>query len=340
MAPTPTAAAAPAAGALADAASPAASFFKVAEFSPEGAKRAPSVKAPAAAPPARAPSGGIGSNGRPAGPVVSSAPRAAPGAAPPAQAAATAPEPAKGGCCGGKPKAEAYRLPDAGAAGGAAPTPAPAPAAKAGCFGGKKAKAAAAAAAAAGPAAEPPKSAAAAALPAAPYPIRVTVRTGDVQDGGTDADISLVCIGANGRTAELNLSGKGNNFERGKTDVFTLNAGANFGALQRIGIGYAKKWSALGAVANVFGDAWRLESVEVLDLTTGLNSVFTYGAWIDLSKPRVELPPSSQETLDAAPWRRRPPPARRPPAPAAPTAARRPRRAAPPPAPPWPSPWL
>ena len=114
MAPTPTAAAAPAA--LDGSGSPAASFFKVAEFSPDGAPKRASSLLKSAAAPARAPSAGIGSNGRPAAGNVSSAPRGAPAAAAQAAQAPKAPEPAKkkgGFLCCGKPRADEYRLPAA-----------------------------------------------------------------------------------------------------------------------------------------------------------------------------------------------------------------------------------
>lgn len=46
--------------------------------------------------------------------------------------------------------------------------------------------------------------------------VRITTKTGTCTDAGTDADVSIILIGSNCRTAELSLSNKGiNNFEKG-----------------------------------------------------------------------------------------------------------------------------
>ena len=45
---------------------------------------------------------------------------------------------------------------------------------------------------------------------------KVAVRTGDERGAGTDADVSIILIGANGKTAELPLESSADNFERNK----------------------------------------------------------------------------------------------------------------------------
>lgn len=41
-----------------------------------------------------------------------------------------------------------------------------------------------------------------------------------------------------------------------QTDVFTVDTVADIGNLLKADIGFSKKWSASGLLANVFADAW------------------------------------------------------------------------------------
>ena len=50
----------------------------------------------------------------------------------------------------------------------------------------------------------------------------VTIKTGDIRFGGTDANVFIQFTGAKGTTKKLKLDDYGNNFERGKTDRFEV----------------------------------------------------------------------------------------------------------------------
>ena len=55
----------------------------------------------------------------------------------------------------------------------------------------------------------------------------VHVKTGDVSSAGTDANVYLIIYGAKGDTGQLMLrqsSSHKNKFERGKTDIFKIEA--------------------------------------------------------------------------------------------------------------------
>lgn len=78
-------------------------------------------------------------------------------------------------------------------------------------------------------------------------------------------------------------------------DVFSAASPTSLGTLQQVSIGYAEKTStALGKMGAMVGNSWLLSSVEVLDMATGLNTVFEHHGWIDKSKKRVTLAPVSQ----------------------------------------------
>ena len=66
---------------------------------------------------------------------------------------------------------------------------------------------------------------------------KVTVRTGDVRGAGTDANVFAQLFGENGDTGERRLESSGNNFERGHTDEFGIEA-VSLGELTKIRIGH------------------------------------------------------------------------------------------------------
>lgn len=57
-----------------------------------------------------------------------------------------------------------------------------------------------------------------------------------------------------------------------QTDGFLVDASIQYGSLQAITIGYAKK----GGLGAMVGDAWFLDSLEVQDITSGQKSVFRH----------------------------------------------------------------
>lgn len=51
---------------------------------------------------------------------------------------------------------------------------------------------------------------------------QVTVVTGDVQTGGTNANVFCQLYGEEGKTEVLALKSRSNNFERGTTEIFKV----------------------------------------------------------------------------------------------------------------------
>lgn len=131
---------------------------------------------------------------------------------------------------------------------------------------------------------------------------KVTVKTSDDRGSGTDKDISIVLLGSSGaKSAELKLDNSSNNFERNATDVFLLDLGLlDLGRLSGIEIGFAAKQSLGGLLASLTGAAWGLSHVEVEHVNTGERIFFVYRGWVNGTKPRVQLVPSSAEELAKA----------------------------------------
>ncbi|KAG2499991.1 hypothetical protein HYH03_002273 [Edaphochlamys debaryana] len=121
---------------------------------------------------------------------------------------------------------------------------------------------------------------------------KVSVRTSDKRGAGTDADISVILMGATASSPELKLESSANNFERNQTDDFTLNLGhLALGEINKIEIGLASQQSAAGKLGGLFGQQWGLESVEVTHMNTNSRWFFFYDDWINSEKRRVQLVP-------------------------------------------------
>ena len=54
-------------------------------------------------------------------------------------------------------------------------------------------------------------------------PYEVTVATGDVMNAGTDADVFLQLYGEDGKSQEMKLGNRTDNFERNKVEKFKVN---------------------------------------------------------------------------------------------------------------------
>lgn len=66
---------------------------------------------------------------------------------------------------------------------------------------------------------------------------KVAVKTGDVRGAGTDANVFAQIFGENGDTGERKLESSGNNFERGHTDLFGIEA-VSLGQITKLRIGH------------------------------------------------------------------------------------------------------
>ncbi|XP_059505870.1 lipoxygenase homology domain-containing protein 1 [Stegostoma tigrinum] len=102
----------------------------------------------------------------------------------------------------------------------------------------------------------------------------VTVVTGDVQNGGTDANIYMSVFGANGSTEEMLLDKNGGRFERGQEDTFSMVI-ADIAPLRKIRIRTDTKG---------YRPDWFLDKIIMLNQATQEVTTFSYNDW--LSKTR------------------------------------------------------
>uniref|UniRef100_A0A8C2T270 Lipoxygenase homology PLAT domains 1 n=1 Tax=Coturnix japonica TaxID=93934 RepID=A0A8C2T270_COTJA len=89
----------------------------------------------------------------------------------------------------------------------------------------------------------------------------VSVVTGDVRAAGTNAKVFMQIYGETGKTELIILENRSNNFERGATDIFKVEA-ADVGKIYKIRIGHD---------GTGIGDGWFLESVTLKRLATKMD---------------------------------------------------------------------
>ena len=99
------------------------------------------------------------------------------------------------------------------------------------------------------------------------YQIEVT--TGDRRGAGTDANVFIEIYGDKGKSGQKPLDGKGNNFERSKTDSFGIDC-IDLGELKKIRIGHDNKG---------IGPGWFLETVKITNLSNNTANFFPCGHW-------------------------------------------------------------
>ncbi|XP_051267644.1 lipoxygenase homology domain-containing protein 1 [Dicentrarchus labrax] len=91
----------------------------------------------------------------------------------------------------------------------------------------------------------------------------VTVDTGDVRAGGTNANVFCQIYGDEGKTEVLALKSRSNNFERGTTEIFKIEA-LDVGKIYKIRIYHDGKG---------IGDGWYLETVDIKRQTMAMVQV-------------------------------------------------------------------
>lgn len=96
------------------------------------------------------------------------------------------------------------------------------------------------------------------------------MKTGDIRGAGTDANVFLQLFGTNGDSGECKLEASGNNFERGHTDTFGVEA-VDLGELTKARIGHD---------GSGFGSGWFLDNI-VVSKEDGKEWVFNCGKWLD-----------------------------------------------------------
>nr|XP_009664467.1 PREDICTED: lipoxygenase homology domain-containing protein 1 [Struthio camelus australis] len=102
----------------------------------------------------------------------------------------------------------------------------------------------------------------------------VTVVTGDIESGGTDANIYMTVFGSNGKTEELQLEKNGDRFERGQEDSFIMEI-ADIAPLRKMRI----RMDGKGTRPH-----WFLERIVLKNLTNQEVATFTYGEWLSKLK--------------------------------------------------------
>ncbi|KAJ3604783.1 hypothetical protein NHX12_026835, partial [Muraenolepis orangiensis] len=98
------------------------------------------------------------------------------------------------------------------------------------------------------------------------YPMinyEVTVTTGDRRAAGTNASVFCQIYGEDGKTQVLALQNRSNNFERGTTEIFKVEA-HNVGKVYKIRIGHD---------GSGIGDGWFLEAVDIKRMTMAMVQV-------------------------------------------------------------------
>nr|CAB3263471.1 lipoxygenase homology domain-containing protein 1-like [Phallusia mammillata] len=123
----------------------------------------------------------------------------------------------------------------------------------------------------------------------------VSVKTGDIRGAGTDANVHVKIFGENGDTGKLKLHQSDNirnKFERGRTDLFKLEA-TDIGKVERIYIGHDD-----GGVAS----GWFLDGVEIDVPSNGMHYTFNCHRWLASDegdgKTEVELYPTQTRQQD------------------------------------------
>lgn len=100
---------------------------------------------------------------------------------------------------------------------------------------------------------------------------KIAVKTGDVRGAGTDANVYVQLTGESGASEEKQLESSGNNFERGKTDQFTIEV-LELGELNKLKVRHD---------GSGFGSGWFLDNIVVTNLKSGKEWVFNCGRWLD-----------------------------------------------------------
>ncbi|RLV99983.1 hypothetical protein DV515_00009258, partial [Chloebia gouldiae] len=102
----------------------------------------------------------------------------------------------------------------------------------------------------------------------------VTVVTGDIESGGTDANIFMTVFGSNGNTEEMLLEKNGDRFERGQEDSFIMEI-ADIAPLRKMRI----RTDGKGTRPH-----WFMERITLKNLTNQEVATFTYGDWLSKLK--------------------------------------------------------
>lgn len=99
----------------------------------------------------------------------------------------------------------------------------------------------------------------------------VAVKTGDIRGAGTDANVFVQLFGEHGDTGERKLESSGNNFERGNTDNFGIEA-VDLGTLTKLRVGHD---------GSGFGAGWFLDNITITIQNPHKEYLFNCSRWLD-----------------------------------------------------------
>jgi len=119
-------------------------------------------------------------------------------------------------------------------------------------------------------------------------PYEITIKTTAVKNAGTDSNIFIAIYGDKGKTDNIYLRSKSDDFESGSTDVFKREL-VDVGVPFKIRIGKDNK--------GLFAD-WHLESVQLLNINTSTYYTFAGNRWLSKKEGLiVELTLTSGQLL-------------------------------------------
>lgn len=121
-----------------------------------------------------------------------------------------------------------------------------------------------------------------------PMVYELSVRTGDVRNAGTNADVYITLHGTNGSSREYLLDDKGNDFRKGKTDTFIVRELADLGELTSVRIRHDGSGLFPG---------WYLEDIRISLRDTQRSWYFPCGNWLDEKQEDGQ----NERVLEAAP---------------------------------------
>lgn len=111
----------------------------------------------------------------------------------------------------------------------------------------------------------------------------ITIRTGDRNFAGTDANVFVTLFGTRGDSREFELDTPGrDDFERNQTDIFNVQTSANIGDIVRIRLRHDNSGFAAG---------WFVDWVRVRNVDTGQVWQFNVNRWLatDEADGRIDL---------------------------------------------------
>ena len=107
---------------------------------------------------------------------------------------------------------------------------------------------------------------------------KITVNTADERGAGSDANVYITVYGENGDTGKRQLDTSADNFQRGKSDIFVIEA-PFLGEIRRVVIGHDN---------SGWGPGWKLDDVIVEDINAAFDApdwhkkrFFNADCWLD-----------------------------------------------------------